>query len=201
MSGSAVDSPRHASATPEGAAAYVPATHQPHGAAQRGGCRGCGLWERATQAVFGEGSAHRPLALVGEQPGDREDIAGRPFVGPAGRVFGEALDEAGIDPSLVYTTNAVKHFSWTPRGKRRIHKRPTDREVAACRPWPVAELAAVKPVIVVALGAVAAAALLGPDVPRGHALGGCAPCVISARARARTAVGCDSRTSPCTSRI
>lgn len=127
-------------------------------------CRGCDLWERATQTVFGEGGPHRPLMLVGEQPGDREDLEGRPFVGPAGRVLDDALQRAGIDRDATYVTNAVKHFSWTPRGKRRIHQRPNRSEVTACRPWLDAEIRAVDPVVIVALGATAAQALIGPDV-------------------------------------
>ena len=127
-------------------------------------CRGCDLWERATQTVFGEGGPHRPLMLVGEQPGDREDLEGRPFVGPAGRVLDDALQRAGIDRDATYVTNAVKHFSWTPRGKRRIHQRPNRGEVTACRPWLDAEIRAVDPAVIVALGATAAQALIGPDV-------------------------------------
>ena len=98
-------------------------------------CRGCALWERATQAVGGEGSPRSRVMLVGEQPGDQEDHAGRPFVGPAGRVLDEALEKAGVDRSKVYVTNAVKHFSWEPRGKRRMHKTPSQQEIAACLDW------------------------------------------------------------------
>jgi DNA polymerase len=124
-------------------------------------CRGCHLWERATQTVFGEGSPDAEVMLVGEQPGDQEDKAGRPFVGPAGRLLDQALEEAGIDRSLAYVTNAVKHFKWEPRGKRRIHAKPTWTELAACRPWLDAELQVVSPTALVLLGATAAQALLG----------------------------------------
>ena len=127
------------------------------------GCRGCPLYADATQAVFGEGAALAEVMLVGEQPGDREDLAGRPFVGPAGRLLDEALAEAGIDRSRAYVTNAVKHFKWQGRGKRRIHQKPTWSESVACRPWLEAELAAVRPRVVVALGATAAQSLLGKD--------------------------------------
>jgi DNA polymerase len=127
------------------------------------GCRGCPLFADATQAVFGEGAAHAEVMLVGEQPGDKEDLAGRPFVGPAGRVLDEALAEAGIDRSRAYVTNAVKHFKWQGRGKRRIHQKPTWSESVACRPWLEAELAALRPRVVVALGATAAQSLLGKD--------------------------------------
>jgi DNA polymerase len=127
------------------------------------GCRGCALYANATQAVFGEGAAHAEVMLVGEQPGDKEDLAGRPFVGPAGRLLDEALDEAGIDRSHTYVTNAVKHFKWQGRGKRRIHQKPTWSESTACRPWLEAELDAVRPRVVVALGATAAQSLLGRD--------------------------------------
>jgi uracil-DNA glycosylase len=125
------------------------------------GCKACDLWMTGTQTVFGEGSAHAEIVFVGEQPGDKEDLAGRPFVGPAGRVLDEALAEAGIDRGLAYVTNAVKHFKWQARGKRRIHQKPSASELAACRPWLDAELAAVKPRVLVALGATAAQALLG----------------------------------------
>lgn len=133
-------------------------------------CRACDLWERATQTVFGEGPTTAKVVMVGEQPGDQEDRAGRPFVGPAGQVLDQALDQAGIDRTLVYVTNAVKHFKWTPRGKRRLHQRPDREEVAACLPWLEAEVALVKPDVLVCLGATAAQALLGPDfrVTRQH---------------------------------
>jgi DNA polymerase len=125
------------------------------------GCRGCPLYENATQAVFGEGARSAAVMLVGEQPGDQEDLAGRPFVGPAGKLLDRALEEAGIDRKSAYVTNAVKHFKWEARGKRRIHAKPSWSEVAACRPWLEAELAVVKPTVLVLLGAVAAQGLLG----------------------------------------
>jgi uracil-DNA glycosylase family protein len=126
-------------------------------------CRGCHLYKRATQTVFGEGRPRASLMLVGEMPGDREDRAGRPFVGPAGRVLDEALEAAGIPRSETYVTNVVKHFKWEPRGKWRLHKTPNRGEVRACRPWLEAEIALVEPRVLVALGATAAHALLGPD--------------------------------------
>jgi len=125
------------------------------------GCRGCHLWQVGTQTVFGEGAAGADAVFVGEQPGDQEDRAGRPFVGPAGRVFDDALDAAGIDRTKVYVTNAVKHFKWQGRGKRRIHQKPNWTEMTACRPWLEAELAVVKPRVLVLLGATAAQSLLG----------------------------------------
>jgi DNA polymerase len=125
------------------------------------GCRDCPLWAHATQTVFGEGAARARLMLVGEQPGDAEDRAGHPFVGPAGRLLDQALEAAGIDRRTVYVTNAVKHFKWEPRGKRRLHKTPAQREIEACHQWLEGELAAVRPALVVALGATAAKALLG----------------------------------------
>jgi DNA polymerase len=128
------------------------------------GCRACELWERATQTVFGEGPARADVMLVGEQPGHEEDLAGHPFVGPAGRLLDEALRAAGLDRARVYVTNVVKHFNWEPRGKWRIHKKPTAWQVRACRPWLMSELAAVRPRIVVCLGATAAQALLGRGV-------------------------------------
>jgi len=124
-------------------------------------CHACPLWEKATRTVFGEGEAGARLVLVGEQPGDEEDLSGRPFVGPAGRLLDRGLAEAGIDRRQVYVTNAVKHFKWTPKGKRRIHERPNAREVAACQPWLLAELAVVRPQVVVCLGATAAQTLFG----------------------------------------
>jgi uracil-DNA glycosylase len=124
-------------------------------------CRGCGLYRHATQAVFGEGLKRARLMLVGEMPGNDEDLAGAPFVGPAGRLLDKALDQAGIDRADAWVTNVVKHFKWEPRGKRRLHKRPNAREVNACRPWFDAELELVKPKVVVCLGATAAQALLG----------------------------------------
>jgi DNA polymerase len=125
------------------------------------GCRGCELWRRGTQTVFGEGDRRARLMLVGEQPGHEEDLANRPFVGPAGKLLDRALTEVGIDRARVYVTNAVKHFKWEPRGKRRIHARPSQAEIRACLPWVQVELALVKPEGVVALGATAAQALLG----------------------------------------
>jgi uracil-DNA glycosylase family protein len=124
-------------------------------------CRRCELWKLGTQTVFGEGPARARLMLVGEQPGDAEDLAGVPFVGPAGQLLREALIEAGIDIREVYLTNAVKHFKWTPRGKRRIHERPNRLEINACRVWLEQEIALVKPKAIVALGATAAGAILG----------------------------------------
>jgi uracil-DNA glycosylase len=126
-------------------------------------CKACDLWERGTQTVFGEGSQRSEVMLVGEQPGNDEDLAGKPFIGPAGRLLDQALEEAGIDRSLAYVTNVVKHFKWEPRGKRRIHAKPNAVEIAACFPWLNAELAVVKPTAVVCLGATAAQALLGKD--------------------------------------
>jgi uracil-DNA glycosylase len=127
------------------------------------GCRGCDLYEHATQTVFGAGDSRAAVMLVGEQPGDREDIEGRPFVGPAGALLDQALAEAGLDRGSLYVTNAVKHFKWERRGKVRLHKKPGAREVAACKPWLLAEIDAVHPEIVVCLGATAAQALLGVD--------------------------------------
>jgi DNA polymerase len=124
-------------------------------------CTGCSLYARATQTVFGEGPARADVMLIGEQPGDQEDRQGHPFVGPAGKLLDRALAEAGIDRRRVYVTNAVKHFKWLPRGKRRMHSKPSALEVKACGPWLAAELRAVKPAIVVCLGATAAQALLG----------------------------------------
>jgi uracil-DNA glycosylase len=124
-------------------------------------CRGCPLWKSGTQTVFGEGPNRARVVMVGEQPGDREDLAGRPFVGPAGKLLDQALVAAGIDRNDVYVTNAVKHFKWEPVGKRRLHKKPNAREIAACRPWLDAELEALKPEILVALGATAAQSLMG----------------------------------------
>jgi DNA polymerase len=125
------------------------------------GCRACDLWKSGTQTVFGEGPPTARVLMVGEQPGDQEDRAGKPFVGPAGQVLDQALEAAGVDRSLVYVTNAVKHFKWVPRGKRRLHQRPDRDEVAACLPWLEAEVAVIKPEVVVCLGATAAQALLG----------------------------------------
>jgi uracil-DNA glycosylase len=127
------------------------------------GCKGCDLWKRGTQTVFGEGSARARVLMVGEQPGDKEDLQGRPFVGPAGAILDKALEAAGIDRNEVYVTNAVKHFKWEPRGKRRIHKKPNALEISACRPWLDAEVEVTRPDVVVLLGATAAQALLGRD--------------------------------------
>ncbi|HTD54857.1 MAG TPA: UdgX family uracil-DNA binding protein, partial [Silvibacterium sp.] len=124
-------------------------------------CQGCDLYRNATQVVFGEGRSSSSILFVGEQPGDQEDLAGHPFVGPAGRLLDACMEEAGIDRKTAYVTNAVKHFKWEPRGKRRIHKKPSMREVAACRPWLAAEIDAVKPRLIVCLGATAAQSLLG----------------------------------------
>jgi uracil-DNA glycosylase len=128
------------------------------------GCRGCGLWREATQTVFGEGPRRASLMLVGEQPGDREDRDGKPFVGPAGRLLDRALEEAGIDRSRVYTTNAVKHFKWRPVGKRRLHQTPRAGEIQACKPWLESEIEVVHPDAVVALGATAAKVIFGSKV-------------------------------------
>jgi uracil-DNA glycosylase len=125
------------------------------------GCKACDLYKRGTQTVFGEGPKRATVMLVGEQPGDAEDLAGHPFVGPAGRLLDTALEEAGIDRGLVYITNVVKHFKWEPRGKRRIHAKPNAAEITACRPWLETEIALVKPRVLVCLGATAAQALLG----------------------------------------
>jgi len=125
------------------------------------GCQACDLWRRGTQTVFGEGSVHAHVMLVGEQPGNEEDLAGHPFVGPAGRLLDRALEEAGIDRADAYVTNVVKHFKWEPRGKRRIHKKPNAVEIAACAPWLAAEINLIKPRVLVCLGATAAQALLG----------------------------------------
>ena len=128
------------------------------------GCRACDLWKNATQTVFGEGGESKiKIMFVGEQPGDQEDIQGKPFVVPAGRLLDSALVEAGIDRNKTYVTNAVKHFKWEPRGKRRIHKKPNSAEIAACRPWLDSEIAALTPEVLVCLGATAAQALLGRE--------------------------------------
>ena len=124
-------------------------------------CTACHLYKRATQTVFGEGPKRAAIMFVGEQPGDYEDLIGKPFVGPAGQIMNRALEEAGIDRQEVYVTNAVKHFKWEPRGKRRIHQKPNAREIAACRPWLEAELRIVKPKLVVLLGATAAQTIFG----------------------------------------
>jgi uracil-DNA glycosylase family protein len=150
-----------ASAYP-GAEAFLPEERDLaslHRAAE--GCRGCDLWEESTQVVFGEGPVDAEIVLVGEQPGDREDVEGHPFVGPAGRVLDDGLEQAGIDRSRVYLTNAVKHFKWEARGTRRLHKKPSRWEVAACGPWLTSELAALTPRVLVLMGATAAQSLLG----------------------------------------
>jgi DNA polymerase len=128
-------------------------------------CRACPLWKDATQTVFGEGPPHAKVMLVGEQPGDKEDLAGHPFVGPAGQMLDRALEEAGIDRARVYITNAVKHFKFFPRGKFRLHQKPTTPEIKACRPWYERELAAIKPELVVAMGATAAQCVFGRTTP------------------------------------
>src|SRR6202046_3430598 len=137
-------------------------------------CKACDLWKLGTQTVFGEGMPTAKIMLVGEQPGNQEDLEGKPFVGPAGKLLDAALVEAGIDRKKVYVTNAVKHFKWEPRGKRRIHKKPNAAEIAACRPWLEAEIVALRPKIIVCLGATAAQSLLGRDfrvtTHRGEAL-------------------------------
>jgi len=146
------------------AAEYVPPQHDleslRRAAAQ---CHGCDLWRNATQTVFGVGPVPAPPMLVGEQPGDQEDLAGAPFVGPAGRVLDSALAESGIDREQVFVTNVVKHFKWRPQGKRRLHERPNPAEVRACHPWLEEELGLVQPRLVVLLGATAAQSILGPQ--------------------------------------
>ncbi len=126
-------------------------------------CTACPLYKRATQTVFGEGPKGATLMLLGEQPGDQEDLAGKPFVGPAGKILDRALEEAGIKRGEVYVTNTVKHFKWEPRGKRRIHQKPNSREIAACRPWFEAEMRLVRPKLLVCLGATAAQSVFGPS--------------------------------------
>jgi DNA polymerase len=126
-------------------------------------CRACDLWRNATQTVFGAGPPRAKIMLIGEQPGNDEDLDGRPFVGPAGKLLDRALIEAGINRTEVYVTNVVKHFKWEPRGKRRIHKKPNSTEIAACRPWLEAEIAVVRPQVVICMGATAAQSLLGRD--------------------------------------
>jgi uracil-DNA glycosylase family protein len=144
------------------AAEYLPATRSLTALREAAaGCRACPLWRTGTQTVFGEGAKASDVMLVGEQPGDKEDQAGRPFVGPAGRLLDEALAEAGIDRSRAYVTNVVKHFKWQARGKRRIHAKPSWTEMMACKPWLDAELDAVKPDVLVCMGATASQALLG----------------------------------------
>jgi DNA polymerase len=128
------------------------------------GCTACPLFKNATQTVFGEGSRHSEVVFLGEQPGDQEDRAGHPFVGPAGQLLDRALEDAGIDRKKCYVTNVVKHFKWEPRGKRRLHKTPSSRDIAACRPWMEAELNIIRPKVLVCLGATAAKAIFGPAV-------------------------------------
>ncbi|OBF53276.1 uracil-DNA glycosylase [Mycobacterium sp. 852002-50816_SCH5313054-b] len=164
--------------TPPGSAArYLPEDRGLEALRDAAGrCHGCPLYADATQTVFGHGHPGAPLMLVGEQPGDQEDRAGLPFVGPAGRLLARALDDAGIDPTLTYQTNAVKHFKFTRKGgKRRIHQKPSRTEVVACRPWLIAEIEAVRPQVIVCLGATAAQSLLGAafrvSTQRGAAIG------------------------------
>jgi len=146
------------------AARYIPANPTiPRMRNAAKACRGCDLWKHATQTVFGEGPSKTRVLFVGEQPGDQEDLQGHPFVGPAGRILDRALSEAGISRDDIYVTNAVKHFKSEPRGKRRIHKKPNAGEVEACKPWLEAEIRAVRPDVVVCLGATAAQSLLGRD--------------------------------------
>lgn len=148
--------------SPRSALEYLPPRHDLSSlreAATR--CQGCDLYQHATQVVFGEGRAHAPILLVGEQPGDREDQQGKPFVGPAGQLLDKCLESAGINRAEVYVTNAVKHFKWEPRGKIRLHKKPNSLEIAACRPWLEAEISVVGPQLIVCLGATASQALLG----------------------------------------
>jgi DNA polymerase len=159
----------HAMSAPHPAPVLPPALAE--AASEAAGCRRCPLWAHATQAVFGEGPAGAAMMLVGEQPGDQEDIQGRPFVGPAGQVLDRALREAGVRRSTVYVTNAVKHFKYVPRGKRRIHQKPDGGEIAACRFWLDIELAEIKPRVTVALGATAARAVLGRAVTIGRERG------------------------------
>ncbi len=163
-------------AQPVGAARYLPDDRSVDSLrAAADDCQGCPLFADATQTVFGYGAAGAPMMLVGEQPGDQEDRAGKPFVGPAGRLLARALEDAGIDPAATYETNAVKHFKFTRKGgKRRIHEKPSRTEVVACRPWLLAEIDAVRPSVIVLLGATAAQSLLGPafrvSAQRGQAL-------------------------------
>jgi DNA polymerase len=171
---------RQAKPSPEevpGAEAFLPARHTlPTLRAAIATCRGCTLYKCATQAVFGEGSAASRVMLIGEVPGDREDVLGRPFVGPAGKLLDEALAIGGIPRDEVYVTNAVKHFKYTQRGKRRLHDKPTRYEIEACKPWLRSELEVIEPAIVVVMGATAAQALLGGSFrvtkERGHAIEG-----------------------------
>lgn len=152
--------PHHAEQQPHSHAADLETLRE-----EAASCRACPLWKDATQTVFGEGPAQAPIMLVGEQPGDKEDLAGHPFVGPAGQMLDRALAEAGIDRAKVYVTNAVKHFKFVPRGKIRLHQKPATPEIRACRQWYERELAAIKPELVVALGATAAQCVLGKITP------------------------------------
>jgi DNA polymerase len=153
---------RRAAEPARSAADFLPAERTlPAMAEAAQGCRGCDLYANATQAVFGQGRPGADVMLIGEQPGDREDREGAPFVGPAGKLLDTALERAGIDRDEVYLTNAVKHFKWEPRGKRRIHKKPNTEEIRACNPWLQAELSVVKPKVIVCLGATAAQAVIG----------------------------------------
>lgn len=160
-----LDMPKRISGNPDDPAQKkIPSTSTLQGLAKISkGCKACDLWKRGTQTVFGEGEPSAKAMFVGEVPGDQEDLAGKPFVGPAGNLLNKALDEAGIDRSKTYVTNAVKHFNWEPRGKRRIHKKPNAGEIAACRPWLDAEINRLKPRVIVCLGATAAQALLGKE--------------------------------------
>jgi uracil-DNA glycosylase len=165
--------PKNTKQTGEPAAALVAGKSTIKGLrGEASACKACDLWKNATQTVFGEGNSKATIMFVGEQPGDQEDRVGKPFVGPAGKLLDEALTEAGIDRAQVYVTNVVKHFKWIPseRGKRRIHKKPRYSEIQACRPWLAAELASVKPRVLVCLGATAAQSLLGKEfsVTRQH---------------------------------
>jgi DNA polymerase len=153
--------PRATAALPTAAPLIPPRPTLPALREAAAGCRACDLWRRGTQTVFGEGPRTAEAMFVGEQPGNDEDLAGRPFVGPAGKLFDRALDAAGIARERTYVTNVVKHFKWEPRGKRRIHARPNALEITACYPWLEAEIAVVKPQVLVCLGATAAQALLG----------------------------------------
>ena len=153
-----------AAKTSRSALDYFPAEIDlPHLTSAAAACKGCDIYKNATQTVFGEGKAAAKVILVGEQPGDEEDIAGLPFVGPSGKLLDRALEEAGIDRADTYVTNAVKHFKWKPQGKRRLHERPKAGEIAACRPWLSAEIEVIRPRILVLLGATAAQSLLSKD--------------------------------------
>jgi uracil-DNA glycosylase len=134
-------------------------------------CKACPLWKSGTQTVLGEGPKHARIILVGEQPGDKEDLEGKPFVGPAGRMLDKALEEAGVNRSETYVTNAVKHFKWEPACKRRLHKKPNSREIAACRPWLLSEIDSLQPELIVCLGATAAQSVLQRPVKIGEARG------------------------------